>query len=145
MTTAADGTFEYRLPSGPARKVTFSYSAFAGDAKPAATAAVRVFVRASLTLRPSPRVPRVGRSFRLSGTLRFLPRSGVQVAIQARDGRRWRTIDTVKTGADGRFSWPYAFKRSGAGRSFFFRARVDSPLYPFTAGNSATLRVSVRR
>ena len=102
-------------------------------------------VRASLTASVSPRSPRARRPLRLSGRLRYLPRKGVIVLIQARDRRRWRTVDTVETRQDGRFSWPYRFSARSGGLTFAFRARVKSPIYPFAAGNSRTVLVRVRR
>ncbi len=145
-TTGADGTFRTTLPSGPSRNITVRYTAFSGDATPAASVTLRALVRASLTASVSPRAPRIGRLLRVRGRLRHLPRRGVDVAIQARDGRTWRTVDTVKTGAGGRYSWPYRFRQAGsAGRRYFFRARVDSSIYPFSAGNSRVISVRVRR
>ena len=143
--TGADGVFRIQLPSGPSRTITVQYTAFSGDAAPAARVTLRALVRASLTASASTRSPRLGRLFRVRGRLRNLPIRGVDVAIQARDGRVWRTVDTVKTGSDGRYSWPYRF-RSGnsAGRAYFFRARVDSSSYPFEAGSSRVIRVRVR-
>lgn len=142
--TGPDGSLSYRLPSGPSRTVTFSYTAFAGDPKPSASASLGTLVSAALTAAVAPRSPRAGRPVRLTGALRFLPRAGVQVTIQARDGRVWRTIGTVKTRARGRYTWRYRFKRSARGKTFALRARVDSPVYPFTPGHSPSLKVPVR-
>jgi hypothetical protein len=87
----------------------------------------------------------VGQRLRLSGRLRYLRRAGVDVAIQANQRGVWRTVDTVRTRRDGRFSWPYRFLPGQGGRTFVFRARVSSAIYPFAAGNSAVIRVGVRR
>jgi hypothetical protein len=144
VTTGADGAFATKLAGGPSRTLTFAYTAFSGDAKPAATSTLRTVVRAVVSARISPRSVRAGRRLRLSGRLSLLPRRGVQVTIQARDGRRWRTVDSVRTTRTGSFSWPYRFKPSAAGHTFAFRARVTSPIYPFAAGNSKTLLVRVR-
>jgi hypothetical protein len=144
VTTDADGAFAYKLPGGPARTITFSYAAFSGDAKPAATAVLRVLVHAPVTAKAAPRSPRARDPFTISGRVVRLPRAGVQVTIQARDGKRWRTVDSVKTRANGRYTWHYRFKASAGGHTFSFRARVDSPLYPFTAGNSRSVIVRVR-
>ena len=145
-TTGADGRFSLTLPSGPSRTITVRYTAFSGDATPAARVSLRALVRASLTASVSHRAPHIGRLLRIRGRLRHLPRRGVDVAIQARDGRVWRTVDTVKTGAGGRYSWPYRFRNAGsAGRTYLFRARVNSAIYPFAAGNSRVIRVRVRR
>ena len=144
VSTAADGTFSYKLAGGPSRTMTFAYSAFANDPKPTATSSLRTVVRAQLSSRVSPRSVRAGGRITLSGGLRLLGREGIEVKIQPRDGRVWRTIATVKTTRGGRFRWTYRFKRGAAGRTFAFRARVDSPLYPFAAGNSKPVLVRVR-
>lgn len=145
-TTGADGSFRVQLPSGPSRTITVQYTAFAGDPKPAATVRLTALVRAQLSASISPRSPRVGRPLRLTGRLRYLRRKGVDIKIQARDGRVWRTVDSVKTRSDGRFRWTYRFRSpAAAGRSFTFRARVDSTIYPFSAGNSRAVKVRVRR
>jgi 5-hydroxyisourate hydrolase-like protein (transthyretin family) len=145
LTTAADGTFSYKLVSGPARTITFAYTAFAGDAGPAVTSAtLRTIVPASLTASATPRSPRAGQLLRIGGALSHLPRANVQVTIQARQGRSWKTVGTVKTRAGGRYSWPQRFTRAQRGRTFKLRAHVDSPVYPLTPGNSRPVSVRVR-
>jgi 5-hydroxyisourate hydrolase-like protein (transthyretin family) len=144
-TTGADGRFRVTLPSGPSRTLTITYTAFGADPKPTATVRTRTAVRASVTGSISPRSPRPQRPLRLSGRLRNLPRGGVLVAVQARQRGVWRTVDTVETRDDGRYSWPYRFQRGQAGRTFFFRARVKSPNYPFDPGATKPIRVRVRR
>lgn len=146
VTTGPGGAFRAQLPSGPSRTVTIRYAAFSGDGQPAAQVRLRALVRAKLSASATPRSPRVGAPLRLSGRLGYLPRRGVDIAIQARDGRVWRTIGTVKTRRDGRFRWTYRFRtRSSAGRTFGFRARVSSAIYPFQAAVSRTVLVRVRR
>jgi 5-hydroxyisourate hydrolase-like protein (transthyretin family) len=145
-TTAADGSFRVQLPSGASRTIDVQYTAFAGDPKPADTVRLIALVRAQLSASISPRSPRVGRPLRLTGRLRYLRRKGVDIHIQARDGRVWRTVDSVKTRSDGRFRWTYRFRSpAAAGRTFAFRARVSSSIYPFSAGNSRAVNVRVRR
>jgi 5-hydroxyisourate hydrolase-like protein (transthyretin family) len=144
VTTGRDGRFSYKLEAGPSRTLTFAYTAFASDPKPAATSVLRTEVRAILSLAAAPRSPRAGRLMTLSGRLRLLPRAGVEVKIQPRQGRRWYTFGSVKTTKGGRFRWRYRFDSSKRGSSFVFRARVDSPIYPFAAGNSPVIRVHVR-
>jgi hypothetical protein len=144
-TTGADGSFRVALPSGPSRIITVQYTAFSGDAKPAAVKKLSLAVRARVSASFSPRSPRVGRRVRLSGRLRLLPRGGVDVRIQANQRGVWRTVDTVRTRRDGRFSWPYRFLPGQGGRTYAFRARVSSAIYPFAAGNSAVIRVRVKR
>ena len=142
--TGADGTFTLRLPAGPSRTITVRYTAFSADTKPADSVTLRALVAARLSASISPRAPRAGARVRISGRLRYLRRRAVIVSIQARQGGVWRTVDTVETRSDGRYSWPYRFQPGQAGRTFSFRARVKSPNYPFEPGTSATIRVRVR-
>jgi hypothetical protein len=142
--TGADGAFSYRLPAGPSRTVTFAYTAFGGDANSAVSSSLRTTVPASLAVKSLPTSPGAGRSFRLTGRLRYLPRSGVRLLVQARNGGRWQTVDSVKTIRGGRFSWRYRFSTAQRGRTFAFRVRSDSEIYPFAATNSPVVRVRVR-
>lgn len=142
--TSATGRFSHRLVGGPSRRVTFSYTAFGGDPKPAATRSLTTLVPARATANPFPRSPRVGQRFRISGRLLYLPRAGVQLTIQFRSRGVWRTVGSVKTRAGGRYTWRYRFVPAAARRSFSLRVHVDSPIYPFAAGNSRVVRVRVR-
>lgn len=144
VTTAPDGTFRYRFGPGPSRTLKVAYTAFPGDAKPAAQLRLRTRVRATLTAHARPRRTRAGRRVRVSGRLLQLPRPGIQVTVQARDRGVWRSIGQARTHGDGTFTWPYRFKRTAAGRTFALRALVDSPIYPFARGHSPSVRVRVR-
>ena len=144
LQTAADGTFSHKLKRGPSRTVTFAYTAFSIDPQPTATSSLRTTVRATVLARISPRSVRAGGRVTLTGRLALLGREGIEIKIQARDGRQWRTIGDTKTMRGGRFRWNYRFKSSGAGRTFAFRARVASPIYPFAAGSSRAMLVRVR-
>lgn len=143
-TTGADGGFSLKLPSGPSRTITFAYTAFSGDAKPATTATLKTTVRARVAASIRPRSVRAGNRITLSGRLTLLPRRNVQVKIQARQGKTWRTVDDVRTSSGGGFRWRYRFPARQARRTYAFRARVASDVYPFAAGNSKTLKVRVR-
>ncbi len=143
--TGADGTFRVKLPSGPSRTITVQYTAFSGDSAPAAKVRLSTRVGARLSASISPRSVRIGQLLRVRGRLLYLPRKGVTVSIQARDGRVWRTVDTVETRKDGRYSWPYRFRPRSAGGRFVFRTRVKGSNYPFEAGNSNVIAVRVRR
>jgi hypothetical protein len=144
VATGPEGSFSYKLPGGPSRTITFAYTAFSGDATAASTSSLRAVVRARLAARIRPRSARAGQRIMLTGRLGLLGREGIEVKIQPRDRREWHTFATVKTTGGGKFRWTYRFKRSAAGRTFAFRARVDSPIYPFAAGNSKPMFVRVR-
>jgi hypothetical protein len=143
-TTGAEGGFSLKLPSGASRTITFAYTAFSGDAKPATKATLKTTVRARISARIAPRSVRAGAAIVLTGRLALLPRRGVEVKIQARQGSRWRTIDDVRTTRTGSFRWPYRFSTRQARRTYAFRARVVSPIYPFAAASSKAVLVRVR-
>ena len=143
--TDASGRFGLQLPSGPSRTISVRYTAFSGDPRSAASARLRALVRAQLTAAASPRSVRVGAPLRISGRLRHLRRASVLVTIQVRESTGWRTFDTVKTRKNGRYRWTHRFRsRALAGRRVAFRARVDSPIYPFEPGTSRVVRVRFR-
>jgi hypothetical protein len=142
--TGADGTFSHKLSPGPSRTVTFAYSAFSGDAEPAASSSLRAVVRALVSARIRPRSLRAGQRITLAGRLGLLGREGIDVKIKSQNGHRWQTVDDVKTTRGRRFRWTYRFTSGAAGRTYAFRARVDSPLYPFAPSNSRTIYVRVR-
>jgi hypothetical protein len=142
--TAADGTFSYKLAGGPSRTLTLAYSAFTNDPKPAATSSLATSVRAIVSAGIRPRALRAGGRITLTGRLNLLGREGVEVKLQGRNGRRWQTVDTVKTTRGGKFRWRYRFSRAAAGRTYAFRVKVDSPVYPFAAGTSKVIFVRVR-
>jgi hypothetical protein len=144
VATSPDGRYSFKIPGGPSRTIIVEYTAFGGDPAPAASAKLRAVVRARVSASIRPRSVRAGQKLTLSGRLRLLPRSGVEVKIQARDGRKWRTVDDVRTTRGGSYHWDYRFKGSARGHTFAFRARVSSPVYPFAAGNSKATLVRVR-
>ncbi|MEA2149797.1 MAG: hypothetical protein QOD69_1627 [Solirubrobacteraceae bacterium] len=142
--TNPEGSFSAKLEGGPSRSITFAYRAFAGDSRPAATSVLRANVAAVVSARVSPRSVRVGAPITLAGRLVLLGRAGVEIRIQARQGRTWHTVDTVRTSAGGAFRWRHRFLASQTRRTFTFRAQVTSPIYPFAAGNSRAIAVRVR-
>jgi hypothetical protein len=142
-TTGADGTYAVKVPGGPSRTISFAYTAFSNDARPAATATLRTSVRARISARIAPRAVRPGKSITLTGRLALLPRKGVEIKIQARQGSAWRTIDAVRTTRTGTFRWRYRFATRQARRTYEFRAHVASAAYPFAAASSRPARVRV--
>lgn len=142
-TTRADGRWSHRLASGPSRRVTVSYTAFDGDARPADSVVLGTLVRAVLSAN-MPRSVRARSPIRMTGRLVHLPRAGVQILIYGRDGRVWKPFGRARTRRDGRFTWSYRFKARSAGSRFLIRAQVDSPIYPFAPGKSRSMLVNVR-
>jgi len=143
VSTGADGRFRFTARRGPSRTIAVRYFAFAGDTAETASARVRLVVPAAVTLRVRPARP--GQTTWLTGRLRHLPRSGVELKIQARDDRRWRTFDTTRTRRGGRYRFGYRFKAAAAGRRFALRVLVSTPTYPFAQGASPARRIRVPR
>lgn len=146
-TTDAGGAFSLAVPAGPSRRLTVTYTASDKATGIAGSASLRTRVRARLSARAVPRVTSPGESVRLTGRLRNLPRGNVDVDIQVSDRRAkggWRTIDDVKTDLDGAYAWRHRFLAVSSGKTFRFRALVDSPIYPFHPGRSKPVRFRVR-
>ena len=114
-----------------------------GDLVPVVQAQVRLMVPAAVSLKV--KAARAGEQTWFTGRLKHLPRAGVQLEVQARDGRRWRTFDTTRTRKDGGFRYGYRFKRPATGLRFAFRVVARSPTYPFARGVSPTRAVRVPR
>ena len=108
-------------------------------------ARVRLGVRPRVTLSVRPKRVGPGGRIWLRGRVvsRPRPRPGKLVILQAFDRGRWRPLDTVRSRKKGRFSSSYRFTRV-FGRTFRFRARVPREgAYPYSTGNSRTVRVRV--
>lgn len=120
-TATAAGDGRYRLAvslsrSGLVRVATAMPVATAtatggSTAAPGATSLGRVRVAAHLTARRARLNVAAGRTARVRGTLRRV-RAGRTVALQARVGGRWRTLDRDRTDDDGRFALAAVARRS---------------------------------
>lgn len=144
--TDARGRYSVRAKAGPSRVLRVDYRAYTLDPTPAAWADVsqRVHAGLRLTLRRH-RVPAGGRA-RFRGLLRggFVPQRGKVVELQAFDGGRWRTFQTVRTERSGRFRATYRFRRTPPGRTFSFRALTRFERgYPYLLGTSPRVRLRV--
>lgn len=138
------GAFAYTIPPGPSRTFTFSYTAYNTDTTFAATAEAATRVRARVSARVTDRTPIVGQRVAIKGRLIREGVKGVQVNIQIKDRRGWRTVDSVKTSKGGRYRWRHRFRSISRGDSFRFRAMVsDAAAYPFHKGFSSPVRFRV--
>ena len=147
VTTGADGRFTLLAGRGAARVIRFEYRARRQLAAPSATDTVSMRVRAGVTLSIRPRSVGSNGRIRLSGRLKAgpIPRSGKVVDLQAFDGGKWRTFETVRARRNARYSASYRFTNATRGRRLTFRARVrrdDS--YPYYLGYSSRVRVRIR-
>lgn len=110
--TGGDGSYRFR----PKVRRTGSYRAVAAGGDTSETRDVTVVARLAAK---ATRHRRVGQAVRVRG--RLLPRVGGRVIrIDVRSGKRWRTVDRVRTRSGGRFR--AAWKPSGPG-SYRMRAR----------------------
>jgi hypothetical protein len=146
MTNAA-GEWAFAVPRGPSRVLLVAWRSHALDTGYAAQLEYHERVFADIGL-VAPGSVRAGVPFEFRGRLvgGYIPpeRSIVQMEIFFLG--RWRTIETLRTNARGRFAYRYTFSPEAAGRpSYQFRALIQySRSYPFLAAASRPVRVRVR-
>lgn len=157
VTTDGEGRFSYLAPVGPSRELAFGYRAFSEDRELSSETRVLVLVRATGSLRATPRTLRNGQKATFTGRVNggFLPSGGVVVDVQAKVCRtskgkarcEWRTIRSPRTNARGRFAASYRFTRTFQRTVYVFRSVVrqdsDWPFLGGTIGGSA--KVTVKR
>jgi hypothetical protein len=152
VTTAKDGTFEWRIPGGPSRSFTASTTATENFAT--ATNTATLAVRAELSLTASDRNPRPGQKVRLRGQLASrgmgVPSGGKQITIEYWRGDKWApAIDAPFTDDAGRFHTTYPVPRGAGSGKIYLRAHAESlpteNLWPFEGGKSPTLRLKITR
>jgi hypothetical protein len=144
--TGADGRAKLVLPRGTSRELRFEYRTRVDDPTPVLQTRVRLGVRPRVSLSVRPRRVRLGGTIRLRGRVRSRPRPqpGKVVVLQAFDRGAWRPLATTRSGKGGRFSRRYRFTRTARPRTFRFRARLPREgAYPYSTGNSRTVRVRV--
>ena len=143
--TAGDGAFSYKLNGGPSRTVTFAYSAFTNDPEPTTTSSLRTIVRARVAARISPRSLRAPGRISLVGKLSPLGGEGIEVKIQARNGRRWqRSVTRRRRAAAGSAGAIASRRRPGDVRTRSARAwrarSIRSPPALLVRSSSASRR-----
>jgi hypothetical protein len=141
----ARGRFRFTIPPGPSRTVRYRYGG-TNTVRPASAQFVTK-VRAAARLKVDRRRLRNGQVVRFSGRLlgKPIPAQGKLVALQAKLGRGWRTFATPRANARGKFKHRYRFTATTGLRRYAFRAVVArEAAYPYEAGVSPTVRVTVR-
>ena len=115
--TRADGSFTLTLPAHLSSRVLhLAYRARSGEARPAASASLRLAVRAPLSLAISPSSSRRGGTIHFRGRLAAgpIPRGGKPLILEARSGRgSWIQFHVVRTDRRGRYRAKYRFKFPG--------------------------------
>jgi hypothetical protein len=147
VTAGADGRFRFKLRPGKNRILHAGVRPAPDAASLACSRVVRLNVRAGITLRAKPERVRAGGVVRFRGRLlgQPIPKVGKLIDLQAFDGGRWRTFQTVRANRKGRYRARYRFTRTFRSRTFRFRARARREArYPYALGTSKVVRVRVR-
>lgn len=140
--TGARGRFSYVAPVGMSRSLRFAYRS-KPQTKPV-TAAVRMLVRAKMSLRARSTHVRPYGTMQLRGRLfgKSLPKKGALIDVQVLDGRKFRTV-AVRRARGGRIRFDYRFKRT-AHATFKIRAVMRSQAgVALTASKSRVVTVQV--
>lgn len=147
--TGEQGGFELKLPPGPSRRVT---ATFTGDAalEPARRPGLELRVRSGVSLRAVPRGLRTGEAVRLSGRVRSagaaIPRRGKLVAIQYLEEAtgRWRPVLVTRTDHHGGFRAHYRFRYVTGAAAVRLRATaLAEERWPYAPGSSPAVTVRV--
>ncbi len=146
--TGADGSFSYTVPTGPARRLLFAYTAYSNDPGPSVTATATIAVRPSIKLAIGPHNTSNGHTIHWAGTIAGgpIPAPGVTLDVEVQEGRRWRIFDQTVTGRAGRFHYSYRFHATTEPTTYKFRVALPdtgSAGYPYAAGASNTVNVRV--
>ena len=109
--TALDGSFFYKVPTGPDRSLEFSYTAYSNDPGPSATATATIMIRPRIKLRIKPHHSSDGRRIYWTGTVVGgpYPQQGVALDVEVQEGRHWRIFDQVVANGEGQFRYSYRF------------------------------------
>jgi hypothetical protein len=141
------GIFLFDVPPGPTRRLYLGYIHPTGAYSTVNPNYLVVNVRTRPILKVKPKVRRVGRRVRFSGSLPGPFYGGRPViAMQARSGRRWRSFKVASIAADGSFQFRYRFTRTTKPTVYRFRAKpVESGTdYPYLARPSKVKKVRVK-
>jgi hypothetical protein len=146
--TGANGAFTVHLPANlSSRTIVLSYTARAGDARPAAMTSLQLAVQAPVTVTVTPRTSASLGTIHFHGRLLAgpFPRGGKPLILEARSGRgAWIEFHVVRTGSGGSFSAAYRFKFPGPARYQFRVVCEQEADYPFAAGASRAIGVYER-
>jgi hypothetical protein len=145
--TSAAGAWRFAVPRGPSRTLLVAWRSHALDTGYADQIEYHERIYANVGL-AAPRKVQAGVPFDFRGKLAggYIPPEHSIIQMEIFFLGRWRTIETVRTDAHGRFVYRYTFSPGTAGRqSYRFRALIRySRGYPFLAATSRPVRVEVR-
>jgi hypothetical protein len=147
--TNAAGSFDYRIPAGPSRRVRVTYGAGAGGRRLAASAGARVVVTPEVSLAITPTHTANGHTITFSGAVSggYEPAGGLPLELEYREGDHWLPYQVVRTDPrDGRFRYRYTFRRTTQAITYTFRFVIPPggvEGYPFAAAASPARSVQV--
>jgi hypothetical protein len=143
-TTAADGTWNARLPAGPSRIIKAVYGG--GATVEPSSGQARVVVPASIQLHIRPRHAHWGGKLEITGRLRggHLPAAGEAVILSVFFGGHEHDFAHVSVSGNGRFRYIYTFLPGNGDASYPFSAEtVRESDYAFAPGRSRQETVDV--
>jgi hypothetical protein len=145
--TALDGSFSYKVPTGPDRLLGFSYTAYGNDPGPSATATAAIMIRPAIKIKIKPHNSSNGHTIHWTGTVSGgpYPQQGVTLDIEVQDGRGWKIFDQV-VARKGRFRYSYRFHATTQPTTYTFRVALPdsgSGSYPYSPGASNSIKVHV--
>jgi hypothetical protein len=144
VTTAANGTFGARVPTGSSRSIVVIARVSGG----AVVGTARLRVKPRITARPARKSLHNGQVLIISGRISGgpIPQRGVALNLQAvRDGRWQGFADAFRTTADGTFRFRYRFTRTLGVQRYRLRIRAYAQAgYPYQTGFSRAMTIRVR-
>jgi hypothetical protein len=147
VTTDGAGHAILRIAKGASRGITIGYRMYADDPIARATATLKVLVAGKVNLKANKKSLHNGQAVTLRGTLAGgeIPRRGVSLAMQWKDGKRWRPFAQIKTTSKGGFKYAYKFTRTNKTIRYSLRVQVirGQVDYPYVASASKPVKVTV--
>jgi hypothetical protein len=149
VTTDGAGHATLRLAPGTGRIVTVAYRMYADDAIARTTATLKVTVNGKVLLKANHKHLHNGQAVTLRGKLAGgeVPARGVTLAVQWKDGYRWRPFAQIKSNRKGSFTYAYRFTRTRGKITYALRVQVTKGQvdYPYLATASKPVKVTVAR
>jgi hypothetical protein len=149
VTTDGAGHATLRLAKGAGRVVTVGYRMYADDPIARSTATLKVAVKGKVLVKANRKHLHNGQAVTLRGKLAGgeVPGRGVTLAVQWKDGHRWRPFAQIKTNRKGAFAYAYKFTRTSGKITYALRVQVSKGQvdYPYLATASKPVKVTVGR
>jgi hypothetical protein len=146
LTTSLAGRVTGALPAGiPSREVRLVYFPYSDSSENVQSLSGRLAVRASTTIQLNRTGYRNGDTVRFSGRITtgpVIPRKSVYLQVVVRG--RWRTFDTTRADARGRWKLRYRFTATRRPTVYRFRALIPAEhSFHWASGRSRAVRVVV--